>query len=180
MTGGLGQRSRAPLDDTSRRRLFLAAVVVIALVAALALLDHNPQPTSGTPQPAVAPALPAGGVVVRTTPRQRSGSRSEVSGALRAARRFLAGYLPYSYGHGPAKTITAATGVLRDRLAVQPPRVSRQERRRGPRLRLLQADAVSGRDASVRALIADGAGAYTVELHVVWRATGWRVSDVGA
>jgi hypothetical protein len=193
VTSGAGQRSRPPLDDTSRRRLFLAALVVIALAAALALLDHHPPPASETPPPAAAaamaaaPTVPSGATPISTAPHQRNASpkagglRSDVAAALRAARRFLAGYLPYSYGRGSARKIVAITGALRHQLGVQAPRVPRRERRRRPRVRLLQTDAVHDRDASVRALIGDGARAYTVELHVVRRRAGrWRVGDVGA
>ena len=70
--------------------------------------------------------------------------------AKRAARRFLAGYLAYSYGHAIApRRIRAASARLRAQLAAEPPRVPPRERRRHPRVVLVQINGV-GRDAGGR------------------------------
>src|SRR5688572_33407597 len=112
---------RQPLEDRDRRRLFLPAIAAIALAATgLALIGDPPAPqparphadSSAKPQPAQAPPLPA---AARELPSEESrdtaavGSRADVEAAKAAVRRFLTGYLPYSYGHANAARIDAAT-----------------------------------------------------------------------
>jgi hypothetical protein len=184
-----------PLPDTDRPRLFAIAVVVIVAAAALLALVHAPTPPSRrartmiaappapasgalpTPIPTPSPTPPAASEEGRQAPSS-TGSRADVTGAKRAAQRFLAGYLPYTYGR-PGR-MAAATSSLKRRLDQRRPRVPEHDRRLRPRLVLLQSDAVSHRRAQLLALIGDGAWRYTLHLELAHTAAGWFVTDVGA
>jgi hypothetical protein len=114
-------------------------------------------------------------------PRQDlRGSRAEVASAKAAAQRFLAGYLPYSYGERGARRIPAATAELRRQLAANRPRVPARERRRRPRVVLVQSNGVSHVRADLVALVDDGARRYTVPLELAREKAGWRVTAVGS
>jgi hypothetical protein len=168
-----------PLSDADRPRLFAIAVAVIAAGAAVFwLLDRGApaRPRAATPPPAAAFDAP----VATSTATPAAASSTDVAHAKRAARRFLAGYLPYSYGRGDAGRIAAAGRELRDRLARQPPRVPARERRRRPRLVLVQTEGVSPAGASLTALVDDGARRYSVALELARTPAGWNVTDVGA
>ena len=185
-----------PLRDGDRTRLFALAVTVIgAAAAAFALLEHPaPAPVPAappasapapartpTPAPAATPTPPA----VRERPSEEGDvtaavSRPHVHAAKRAAGRFLAGYLPYSYGQRRARAITAASPKLQRRLARERPRVPVRERVRHARAMLLQADGVDGARAGMVALVSDGARTYTVALELRRGRAGWRVTRVGS
>jgi hypothetical protein len=182
-----------PLRDRDRTRLFALAVTVIgAAAAAFALLDHpTPAPApAARPARASAPAhtlAPTPAATATPAAPQRPSeeghatavSRPHVRAAKRAARRFLAGYLPYSYGQRRARAIPAASPTLERRLARERPRVPARERARRARVILVQADGVSGARAGVVALVADGARTYTVALELRRGRAGWRVTRVG-
>jgi hypothetical protein len=104
----------------------------------------------------------------------------DVERSKRAARRFLAGYLAYSYGRAPAHRIPAATTELRDRLARTRPRVPESERRQQPRVQLLQSNSVSRDRAALVALIRDQARRYSVHLELANTPTGWLVTGLGS
>jgi hypothetical protein len=183
-----------PLSDADRPRLFAAAVAVIAGAAAiLALLDDagpsaapaRPAAEAPTPAPA-AVALPADPTPEPAPPAEEGdvpaaqrASRAEVAAARRAARRFLAGYLPYTYGRGPVRRIGAVAPALRARLARERPRVPASERRRRPRVELLQSDGVSARRGAVTATVRDGRRRYPVRLELARTPAGWVVVDAG-
>ena len=185
-----------PLRDTDRRRLFVAAVAVIVLGAgALALLDRpapRSAPQARSSSPASAPAQPAGGVPAEDaasidTPSEEGsprpgleGSRADVVATKRTARRFLAGYLAYTYGRQNAQRIASANAQLRRRLAAHPPRVPARERRRHPRVVLVQSNAVGRVRAELVAVIRDGARRYTVPLELTRGRDGWKVTAVGS
>ena len=184
-----------PLRDTERRRLFVAAVAVIVLGAsALALLDGptpHPQPEARSSPPARAPRAPtrapaedAAAVEAPSeegAPRpELEGSRADVAATKRAARRFLTGYLAYTYGRRSAHRIAAASGQLRRRLAAHPPRVPASERRRHPRVVLVQSDAVGRVRGELVAVVRDGARPYTVPLELTRGRDGWKVTAVGS
>ena len=184
-----------PLRDAERRRLFVAAVAVIVLGAgALALLD---QPTPRAPRPArssspaPAPTQPAGAPAedaasVEAPSEEGSprpgleGSRADVVDTKRAARRFLAGYLAYTYGRQSAQRIASASAQLRRRLAARPPRVPARERRRRPLVVLVQSNAVGRVRAELVAVVRDGARRYTVPLKLTRGRDGWKVTAVGS
>jgi hypothetical protein len=107
-------------------------------------------------------------------------SPAGIASSKRAARRFLAGLLPYTYGLGQARKIRAATASLRRQLAADPPRVPPRERRRNPRVVLLQSDSVGRDRAELVALIDDGRRRYTIALALAHSAAGWQVDRAGS
>jgi hypothetical protein len=180
-----------PLRDTDRPRLFALAIALI--VAAAVLLTQLERPAA-QPRPERTPRLPASASPVPEAPLaaataepSEEGTRTpvapaptDVAASKRAARRFLAGYLPYTYGRGRPRRISSATLALRRRLAAQRPRVPARERRRRPRVALLQSNAVGSRRAELVALVEDGRRRYSVPLELVRTTTGWRVARVGS
>ena len=126
-----------PLRDSDRPRLFAIAVALIAAAAAMLtqverrgtsprVKPPGAPPAAGAPESALTPAA-------SFTPAEPSeeGTRSpvavsqaDVAASKQAARRFLARYLPYTYGRGRARRIRPATAGLRHRLVAQRPRVS--------------------------------------------------------
>lgn len=187
-----------PLDDGERPRLFAAAVAVILAAGAAFALLNDPGPSakrsraatpSSAPSPAAtaeAPELAAQTAASLEAPSEEAqpsaalvASRTDVTQAKRAARRFLAGYLPYTYGQASAQQIRAVSDQLRLRLKRDRPRVRARERRRRLRTELLQAEGVSRRQAQLAALVSDGARRYTVPLEVERTSAGWTVTDVG-
>jgi hypothetical protein len=174
-----------PLADADRARLFLVAVAAIVLgAAALALIDDPAEP-AGDRLPRAVAIEPADPEAALALPSEEGNppaapSRADVATAKAAARRFLAGYLPYSYGQASPRAIEAVSDGLRERLAAEPPRVPEAERRRRPRLVLVQAHAVGEVRAAMLALVTDGARRYTVDLELERRRSGWRVTSVGS
>lgn len=104
--------------------------------------------------------------------------RAEVMASKHAAGAFLAGYLPYSYGHRRGKRIPAASTGLRHELAAQPPRVPARERRRHARVVELQSDGVSHQHASVTALVDEGRRRYTIAIELARTRAGWVVTSL--
>lgn len=104
----------------------------------------------------------------------RPGAAPPVEAApLRAARRFLAGYLPYSRGRpGP---LPGATAALRAELRRGPPGGLRGARPRVASLDLVRREASR---AVVIALIDGGAAPYQLPLELR-RSRGWRVAAIG-
>jgi hypothetical protein len=113
---------------------------------------------------------------VRTTASQRRAVRA----ASAAARRFLAGYLPYSYGRRDARAISSATPALRSTLARQAPRVPPALAAKA-RPRLVgrpQVSGISGGRVILLARIDDGQSRYAALLTVQRRGRQWAVSQV--
>ena len=188
-----------PLRDADRPRMFAVAVaLIVGTTAIFALLDDagfsparrppdastSPAPAQVAlepPPPATAPAAAEGPPSEEgKPPAALEGSRREVEQARRAARRFLVGYLLYSYGNGRAREIENASADLQRRLTRERPRVPRREARRRPRLVLLHADGAGREHAGMVALVSDGARNYTVALELARTDAGWRVIDVGS
>jgi hypothetical protein len=99
--------------------------------------------------------------------------------AAAAARAFLDGYLPYSYGHAEARRIRAAARPLLRELASSPPRVPATVARGRPRLIAVRAQAATG-DLSidVLAVVDDGQRRYSIPLSVCTAGGRWVVSAV--
>jgi hypothetical protein len=171
-----------PLEDGDRPRLFAIVVAILAGAALiLALLDDTgpapervkaPAPATDTPSPIVPSATPSAPSEEGDPTEQAS--RTDIARSKRAARRFLAGYLPFTYGRGTAERIRHAAPELRAEL--RPPRVPARERR--PRVELLQTNGVSRERAQVTALVRDGRRRYTVRLDLANTASGWLVTEI--
>jgi hypothetical protein len=184
-----------PLRDRDRPRLFAIAVALIAAAAAVLTGLERPAPSpraqppddppsvvSPAPEPVLTPAAsaPPAQPSEEGTRTPVAASRADVAASKRAARRFLARYLPYTYGRGRARRIRPATPGLRRRLCAQRPRVPARDRRRAPRLVLLQSDTVGHRHAELVALVSDRRRRYPVALELARTRAGWQVDRVGS
>jgi hypothetical protein len=93
--------------------------------------------------------------------------------ATAAARAFLAGYLPHSYGRSDAGKIRAAAWRLLRELEASPPRVPLSVARARPQLISVRAEAATGgSNINVVAVVEDGQRRYRIPLAV--RDTGRR------
>jgi hypothetical protein len=120
------QRDR-PIAEHERRT---AMVAIIALLATVAVLLTLTQPASQASRPASRDRS------ARTIPSASlEHDRREAS---RVAKRFLAGYLSYTYGRSPADRIADASRSLIASLRAHPPTVSPAVRARHPRTVSLQ------------------------------------------
>jgi hypothetical protein len=129
-----------------------------------------------TPAASSTPAEPSG----KGTRSPVAASQADAAASKHAARRFLTGYLPYTYGHGRARRIRPATAALRRQLTTQRPRVPARQRRRTPRLVLLQSETVGHRHAALVAFVSDGRRRYTVALELERTGAAWQVDRVGS
>jgi hypothetical protein len=187
-----------PLADRERRRLFLlAAGAIVAAAVALELLTQSPEhhPAGPTPRHHTAQPLddleprPAAPLPLEVDPGRAPSEEGQptaarvpraVSQAAKAvARRFLAGYLPYTYGQADPASIKSATRELRRRLATERPRVPPGVRHRHPRVVLVQSVGVSDQRAAIDALVNDGTRTYTVSLELAHLHGAWIVTEVG-
>lgn len=183
-----------PLDEAERRRMFAFAALALVALAVLLIARQQEEPVARRAA-APAPPPPEAQPPARAVPAQGSEESGEepdpqnddryapapvdVADAKRAARRFLAGYLPYTYGRADAGMIRSADPALREELASQPPRVPPTVARRArPRVTTLQAETATRERASVLALVADGKRRYTIELELEREGREWRVADI--
>jgi hypothetical protein len=134
-----------PIDEGERRAAFTAITVV--LIAAALLLAMT-----STGVPASQQARASHRATSTVGPVQREAPPAE---AVRTARRFLAGYLAFAYGHGPASAVKDAAGglaaALRKRARMVPPAL----RRLHPRLVALRATSSTGPEVVVTGLVKD-------------------------
>jgi hypothetical protein len=95
------------------------------------------------------------------------------------ARRFLAGYLPYSYGRRPASSIKAVTPALRRDLVRHTPRVppALAEKAR-PQLLGLTLSGIADDRVILVARIDDGQSRYAALVTVRRQGQEWAVSQV--
>ncbi len=155
MTGWLTSLRDRPIAE-SERGAAMATVTVLLIAAAILLALSRP---GGRPRRTSRPHPAAS--VVRSAPSSHTRASENVTAPLtpalaRAADLFLAGYLPYLYGHTPASQIKGATPELLRSLEDHPPRVSPGMRSREARLVSLHTTpAPSGLDG-VSVLVTDG------------------------
>jgi hypothetical protein len=153
---------------------------LVALAAAAALTAgcgiNDPYQPNATRTATTAPSRAAREDKPQLTPAQRDVQRR----AEQAARGFLAGYLPYSYGQANAREIRAATPALRRELAASPPRVSAAARHAArPRVRQLRVSGLNGSRAYVLAQVEDGSRTYPTSLTLQRHGQRWLVATVG-
>jgi len=109
------------------------------------------------------------------TPSQPAGSAS----AEQSARRFLAGYLPFYYGHAPASDIRGETAAFGRYLRAHPPNIP-------PAMQSLQGQvagiAMAQAGGMWRALVNvhDARSTYQLTLTLVRVGTAWAVTGVSA
>jgi len=103
----------------------------------------------------------------------------EARAAASAARAFLEGYLPYSYGRAKAQRIRAATIALLRELEASPPRVPASVARARPQLVSVRAEAATGGSGiDVVAVVEDGRRRYRIPLAVRDTGRRWVVTAV--
>jgi hypothetical protein len=156
---------------------FVLAVLLAALLAAAVVVarDAGQEPASSrTPQVATVPPTGAPTEPDRPLPERVS---PEEQAAMRAARRFLAGYLPYSYGRGSAAAIAAAAPPLLDQLRRSPPRVPPEDRTLEPRVVELEVASSNGDlGIDLTADIDDGRRRYSLTIAVRPAGDRWLVT----
>ena len=121
--------------------------------------------------------------VVRTVrsarPQARTVAHADFSRAQAAARRFLAGYLRFAYGHAPASSVQAATPALLRQLSSERAGVTPVERHRDPRVVSLVVAGQARSEIAATALVSDGGIVnYAVRLALHETPSGWLVSSV--
>jgi hypothetical protein len=154
------------LDGLPRgvRRLLAVVVPSLLLGALIAAIALAPSPGQPIPRPSTG----EGGRI------QRAGE-PDVSAARAPARRFLEGYLAFSYGHGRVSAITDADRQLLRALADQ--RVPAAARRRRPRIIALRVQQSVPGVAQATARVADGSGVrYPLIFYLERRSRGWLVT----
>lgn len=193
MIGRLRDLANRPVSELPTAAVLAACVLVIALGAlAIAQLD-DPEPRP-TPRPAPdaeggyevthppvvshhprdgAPLSEEGRLEVQVTPAQAARIRG-------ATRRFMDGYLPYSYGRGDAREIRGAAPALIVLLTEKPPRVPDSVRGRRASVELVQLDGAGPSDAAAIAMVNDGVTRYSVHVRLIRTTSGgWIVTEVG-
>lgn len=165
-----------------------ACLVVLALVGCGDDYQRDTQTTTETAVLTVSPgaATPAqstDGTGREDSERQRltEAQRRDADEAKRAARAFLAGYLPFSYGQAQAEEIRAVAPALRAELARNPPRVPRDlVAKARPRLARdgLLVSGATGAAVILTAQVDDGQARYVVLVEVRRRGDRWLVVRV--
>lgn len=157
-----------PANTPAARRVAMTLVAVAVIAGAVAFVALSPRQVGDRAVPAVP-----------LSPRPPVAARAPGAGqAIGAARRFLGGYLPYSYGLGAARAIHAATPRLRARLARELVRRPPAGAPTHPRVVTLTAQAVASREGMVLATVSDStAERYPLRL-TLRRDRAWRVRDV--
>ena len=170
-------------------------VVVMALAGATAVAGCGDEYVRGagvysntTSTPAVAtPTTPGAGVQSTDSGGTESSEVGEMSAAQKrdvrdaseAARSFLAGYLPYSYGRRPARSISSVTPALRRELVRHTPRVPPALAAKArPRLQGLKLSGIAPDQVILLARIDDGQSRYAALLTVQQRGQRWAVNQV--
>jgi hypothetical protein len=137
-------------------------------------------PTATTPAPgAPLQTTDSGGTESAERGQVSASKQRDVRAAKSAARQFLVGYLPYSYGKRDARSIRSVTPALRSVLARQAPRVPPALAAKArPRLTSLKYSGIDGQQVILLAHIDDGQSRYVALLTVRRRGNQWAVSQV--
>lgn len=171
MSGWLiGLRDR-PIADHERRQAFIASAVVLAIAVGLLVLTTPAASTTthaGRSSLAARPSVEKAPLSSPSVAGDGSSTPGLVSQSVeRVARRFLAGYLAYLYGHGRVAGIRDASANLERSLGKLPPRVSLTMRTRHPHVVSLASVTAPDGAVGVSAVINDGGVAdYTIDLLV--------------
>lgn len=137
-------------------------------------------PAQSTTPGAPVQSTDAGGTEGTEAGQLSAGQRRAVRDASKAARSFLAGYLPYSYGRQDARQIRSVVPSLRSTLAREAPRVppALADKAR-PRLKRLQVSGIVAREQVILlAHIDDGQSRYAALLTLRRRGDRWAVGQV--
>lgn len=138
-------------------------------------------PSTSAPTPAIAPVQTSGREGTEASEHQALTPQQQraVNAAEWAARTFLAGYLPYSYGQGQVRELRSVSAQLREELDRNPPRVpSAKVDQAGARLRGLRASGTAADRVILLAEVADRQSRYAVLLTVQRDGDRWIVTQV--
>ncbi len=165
---------------------WVIGLVLVAFAGVLTLAGHLiPSPEAHHPAPLAPPTSPPAAVPAPPTARRETVPAVAPSQALRAgkrvARRFLHGYLAFTYGQLAAERVPFADPVLRAKLAANRPRVPASVRRRRASFVLTTQDGATPDTMGFSGLVNDGTGtSYTVQVTVQPDARGHlRVTAIG-
>jgi hypothetical protein len=136
-----------------------------------------------TPRPSPAPSTNSSSTASTQGEREAKSPPAvaprKARAATAAARAFLAGYLPYSYGRSDADRIRAAARRLLRELEASLPRVPATVARARPRLISVRAQAATGDlDIDVLAVVDDGQRRYSIPLAVRHAGRRWIVTAI--
>jgi hypothetical protein len=132
-----------------------------------------------SPAPSTSPSPAAATQGEREAKSPPAVAPREARAATAAARAFLDGYLPYSYGQSDAGRIRAAAGRLLRELEASPPRVPATVAQARPRLIYVRARAAtSNLDVELLAVVEDGQRRYRIPLVVRHAGHRWIVTAV--
>jgi len=155
MTAWLTSLRDRPIAESERAAAMATVTVLllaVALLLALSRPSNRPRPTPlRHPGPSIAQRTLS--VVAQAT---ESGTAQLTPQVARAADRFLAGYLGYTYGHARASAIVGATPALLRSLRAQQTRVSPGMRVRRPHVVALHSTPAPSGLLRVSAVINDG------------------------
>ncbi len=108
---------------------------------------------------------------VRTTSAQRPAVET-------AARAFMMGYLPFSYGQAPARSIQAVTTEEREDLEANPPQVPAAIHRRHPRVVGVALEPYAAGEWEVTVRVSDGELRYAIVVVLGDLPAGWEVMAI--
>jgi hypothetical protein len=153
----------------------VALLVAVSVAASLLRSSSRQQPAS---RRATEPA--------RTAPPAQVPSyiaavaHADLARARRAAGRFLASYLRFAYGRASARSVAAVSRAVRDQLMRGAASATPAERRRHPRVVLVQVTAPQVGVARATGLVEDGGvTSYIVRVTLRRERSGWVVSAIG-
>jgi hypothetical protein len=197
MIDELRRIARRPVRELPTRLVPAACALLIVLGAVLLSRLGEPEPEQ-RPAPRTSDGtLPAGDYEVTNPPvvshdehpselpSEEGPNRARVTphdgrDIRSSTRRFMLGYLAYSYGRGAPADITNATRELIAELEQQPPRVPDRLARRHPQVELVHLDGAGPERAAAIALVDDGLARYSVSVRLIRTgAEEWSVTDVG-
>jgi hypothetical protein len=152
------------------------AILLLALAAVVATQGGHRPPGRGTVD---VPA--ARGPIVAHPPRVIRIAPAQLARARVAGRRFLAGYLPYLYGRGSARSVVGVLPTVATALRKNHPRVTPAQRRRHPQVRFLTLRPQTRTSILATARIIDGGiAAYGLTFTLERRGRRWLVSDLAS
>lgn len=159
------------------RRLTVVALCLVALSVVAAAFTPAPHRAH---RKGPRPVTSTGAVHSPSAPRHAAPvSAGELARARQAATRFLAGYLPFLYGRGSARSVDAVAPDLRPQLTRTRAQVTPVERRRSARIVALTAVGQAPGIVLATALVDDGGvTSYPLRLTVQRVAGAWVVSGV--
>jgi hypothetical protein len=168
----------------------LKLVAVVAVVVAIAVVGGLLGSGGGTPPPSRSTTLTSSPRSTALPPGAHSFEDGDESGPQvkgvktangqrpaveAAARAFMAGYLPFSYGQAAASAIQAVTSQEREDLEANPPQVPAAIHRRHPRIVGVRLKPYAAGEWEVTVTVSDGTLSYPIVVVAGDLPAGWQV-----